>query len=43
MGSSVKRAHPDPEKRAAVEQRVLAATEELLISGVSYDDLGSGR
>ncbi|MCE7002856.1 TetR/AcrR family transcriptional regulator [Kibdelosporangium philippinense] len=43
MGSSAKRAHPDPDKRAAVERRVLQATEELLLSGVTYDALGVGR
>lgn len=39
----MKRAHPDPERRAAVEERVLAATEQLLADGVRYDDLGIAR
>lgn len=39
----MKRAHPDPDRRAAVEQQVLTATERLLASGVMYDDLSVGR
>ena len=43
MGSITKRAHPDPDRRTAVEQRVLAATTELLDAGASYTELGVQR
>ncbi|MGC4877631.1 TetR/AcrR family transcriptional regulator [Micromonospora sp. DT43] len=43
MPSITRRRPPNPEGRAAVEARVLAATERLLQEGVRFTDLGVQR